>query len=83
MKLDEREQYWLDFYKAYKPEYGYNLRLKAESNRGYKFSIESIKKRTESRKYYTHSKETREKIAKGNKGKKRNKEQLESQSKKC
>ena len=41
--LDQREQYWMDHYKSYDKEYGYNLCSKAESNRGYKHSEESKK----------------------------------------
>ena len=48
--LDQREQYWLDYYKSYDREYGYNLRLKAESFRGYKRSEENKKKNSESNK---------------------------------
>lgn len=67
-KLNEREQYWLDFYKAYNRDFGYNLRPKAESMRGYKRSQESINKRLESMKGYKHSEETLAKIANSLKG---------------
>ena len=48
--LDLREQYWLDYYKAYDREYGYNLRLKAESNRGLEQSQEQRRKNSDANK---------------------------------
>ena len=50
--LDNREQYWLDHYKSYDKEHGYNLRSKAESNKGYKHT-----------KGKKHSEETKAKIS--------------------
>ena len=40
-KLNEREQYWMGHYKSYDRNFGYNLRSKAESNRGMKCSEET------------------------------------------
>ena len=40
----EREQYYLDYYKSYEKENGYNLRKKAETNLGYRHSQQSIEK---------------------------------------
>lgn len=40
-KLNEREQYWMDYSKAYNPEFGYNIRCIAESMRGFKHSEET------------------------------------------
>ena len=37
-KLDEREQYWMDHYKSYIHENGYNLYKEASSPKGYKRS---------------------------------------------
>ena len=37
-KLDEREQYWTDFYKSYNKNYGYNIRCDCKVNRGFKHS---------------------------------------------
>ena len=75
-KLNEREQYWIDYYKSYDRNYGYNLRLKAESNRGYKHSEKSkinmslAKQKNPSWLGKKHTKESRDKIAKAHKGKK-------------
>lgn len=38
--LDEREQYWLDYYKSYDERYGYNICQFASSTRGYKLTPE-------------------------------------------
>ena len=37
----EREQYYLDLYQSYKRDIGYNIKEKANSNLGFKFSKES------------------------------------------
>jgi group I intron endonuclease len=42
--LIRREQYWLDYYKSYDPKYGYNIRIKAESNCGIKWTDKSRQK---------------------------------------
>lgn len=42
--LLEKEQYWLDYYKSYDRENGYNLVKIAGSNRGYKMTEESRKR---------------------------------------
>ena len=44
--LDSKEQYWMDFYNSYNPEFGYNLRPKAESTRGYKSTEETKHKQS-------------------------------------
>lgn len=46
-KLIEREQYWIDLLKPYDRIVGYNLRKKAESNLGIKFSDEFKAKRVQ------------------------------------
>ena len=42
--LIKKEQYWLDFYKSYEKDLGYNLSKIAESNRGLKHSEEAREK---------------------------------------
>lgn len=41
--LNEREQYWMDYYKSYDKEYGYNICQFAESTYGYKHTEEAKK----------------------------------------
>lgn len=48
-KLDEREQYWIDYYECYEKDNGYNICQFASTTRGYKHSPESIKKMVENR----------------------------------
>lgn len=43
-KLNEREQYWMDYYNSCDINYGYNICPEAGSNRGHKHSAESIEK---------------------------------------
>lgn len=38
--LNEREQYWIDYYQSYDEKYGYNVQRYARSNRGYKHTQE-------------------------------------------
>ena len=40
-KLDEREQYWLDYYQSYKKEFGYNICQFAGTTRGYNHTDEA------------------------------------------
>lgn len=42
-KLDEREQYWMDYYESYNPEKGYNICSVASSTYGIKQSEEQRK----------------------------------------
>lgn len=51
-KLDEREQYWIDYYKSYNRERGYNLAPKAASMRGFKMPEESKLVMAEKRRKY-------------------------------
>ena len=75
--LDIREQYYIDHYKSYDRNFGYNLSPTAGgSNRGFKLSEESIRKRTESRKGYKHSEETKLKMSNSSKGKIKTKEHI-------
>jgi group I intron endonuclease len=48
--LIEREQFWMDFYQSYNKKIGYNTRIKAESNLGFKHSIETRQKISNSQK---------------------------------
>jgi group I intron endonuclease len=72
--LLQREQYYLDLYKSYIPEYGYNLCSIANSMLGYKYSDEQKLKMSENRRgeknqHYgkKHSEETKKKISEKNK----------------
>ena len=38
--LNEREQYWIDYYQTYDEKHGYNVQRYARSNRGYKHTQE-------------------------------------------
>lgn len=51
-RLNEREQYWIDYYNSCDINYGYNICPEAGSNRGYKRSEESKEKM---RKYTTEN----------------------------
>lgn len=46
-KLDEREQYWIDYYESYKKENGYNICQYASTTRGFRHSEESKRKMAE------------------------------------
>ena len=82
----EREQHWIDWYKAANPEYGYNSRPRVESNLGHKFgpqtNPEVRAKRSASlkvawktvRKGFRHSTLTQIKIHKQQRGRKRSAE---------
>ena len=39
--LDEREQYWLDYYRSYHADYGYNICQFASTTRGYHHTLET------------------------------------------
>ena len=87
-KLDEREQYWLDYYNSYNKGFGYNLLLKAESWRGYKHTEETIRKIAESHKGKPspmkgkkHREESNKKNSESQKGKKRKPHTEESRKK--
>ena len=43
-QLDDREIYWIDFYRAYDKGFGYNNTLGGKSIRGYKFTNEQKQK---------------------------------------
>ena len=64
-KLTEREQYWMDFYKSYEEEFGYNINPSASMNymSGRTHTPEARKKISDAAKLRTISQETRDKIA--------------------
>ena len=67
--LIEREQHYLDLYKPYKREIGYNSCPNAGSRLGFKHSEESKKKMSKSKIGSKHSEETKRKIGNAQKGK--------------
>lgn len=67
--LNEREQYWMDFYKSYNKKFGYNTCSIAGSCRGNKATDETRKKLSDSLKGRKLSKETIEKMKLGRIGK--------------
>mgnify|MGYP001580488845 FL=1 len=73
-KLDGREQYWLDHYKAYNRSFGYNLRTEAKSNKGCKHSEEGRKRNSESHKGKKLSEEHKKNISLSGLGKKHSEE---------
>lgn len=67
--LLEREQYWMDFFKSYIPENGYNIAPKSGSCLGVKQSDETKKKLRDSWVYEKHfTPETRAKLSKARLG---------------
>lgn len=69
--LIEREQYWFDLTKCYDRSIGYNLRPKAASNKGCKFSEEFKEMRRKNQTGKKASEETRAKMAASHKRRKR------------
>ena len=74
--LDEREQYWLDHYKAYDRKVGYNIRIICDSNRGLIHSEETKqllsalgKGKIAWNKGIPHTEETRKQMSESHKGK--------------
>ena len=63
MKLNEREQYWIDYYKSYLPEFGYNILQFVTTTRGYKHTEETKKKIASIHKGKILSEETKKRIA--------------------
>lgn len=59
-KLDEREQYWINFYSSYKREDGYNICRYASTTRGYKHTEETKNKIKETRSKRVYIKRTKE-----------------------
>lgn len=63
-----KEQHYLDFYKSYEKENGYNLRKIADSNYGYKHTKESVEKFRIASTGKTHTEEAKKRISLANKG---------------
>ena len=65
VKLTEREQYWMDFYKSYEEDFGYNINPSASINymSGRTHTPEARKKISEAAKLRIVPQETRDKIA--------------------
>lgn len=72
-KLDDKEIYWISYYKSNNRKYGYNLTEGGSGSRGYKWSEESRKKLSESCKGRIVSEETKSKISKSLIGNQRSK----------
>lgn len=66
--LDDREQYWLDFYESYKSKNGYNICQFAGTTFGFRHSEESKKKMSEKLKERYNNPENREKLMGENNG---------------
>jgi len=67
-KLIEREQYWMDYYKSYEGDRGYNMSPTAGNSTGVKFSQKSKAKLSMIRKGRKISQETRQKMSESRKG---------------
>lgn len=52
--LDEREQYWMDYYQSYNPEFGYNICCEAGVTRGYRHTDEAKRKMSKAAKANAH-----------------------------
>ena len=79
-KLDNKEQYWLNYYKSYNSLYGYNLRTDCISNRGFKHTKETKEKMSLSKKGIKRkplSKEHKLKLSESHTGKKQTKETIQ------
>lgn len=50
--LDEREQYWMDFYKSYDNNIGYNICKEANSTKGYRHTKETKEKMSKIKKEF-------------------------------
>lgn len=62
-KLIERENNWIQYYKAYKPEFGYNKRIDAYTNLGRKYTDEQKKRLSISHLGIRQTEETKRKIS--------------------
>lgn len=76
-ELNEKEKYWIQFYKSFDPVFGYNLTLGGE---GGPKTFETRQKMREAHKGHIHSVETRQRIGAGNRGKRRTAQQRKAQS---
>ena len=69
--LDQREQYWMDHYKSYDKNFGYNLySVAGKSCVGYKHTIKTKKRMSKARKGKKLSPETRKNMSISRKGRK-------------
>ncbi len=64
----KREQYWLDYYRSYEGEFGYNSNRNAIGMRGMKHSEETKAKMRKSSRRLKHTEETKKKISESKKG---------------
>ena len=78
--LIEKEQYWMDYFKSYSIETGYNQRPKAGSPRGYKHTEEAKKKIGEAHIGFKFSEDSKRKISLAQKGRIFSKEQRKNMS---
>lgn len=65
-----REQYYLDLFKSYEREFGYNTCNVAGNTLGYRHSLETIEAMSEIAKQRTHTEETKQKISEAHSGEK-------------
>jgi len=82
--LLEREQFWLNFFKPYLPQNGYNISPTAESCKGIKRRREYVERVANSLRGYKHTAEARANMSAGQTGikrKKRTPEQIEAMRK--
>lgn len=73
-KLTEKEQFWLDYYQSYNPEFGYNICKEAESMRGFNCTEETKRKialANKGRKCKPFTEEHRKHLSEAMKGKNR------------
>ena len=73
--LDQKEIYWIAYYKSNNRQFGYNLTTGGEGSRGYKYTDEQRKNRSEQSKGnksflgHTHTEEYKKMMSELNKGK--------------
>jgi group I intron endonuclease len=73
--LDEREEYWVNYYSSNIPEHGYNIRLVATTSKGIKLSAETRRKMSIAHKGQIVTPEHARKSAETRRGQKRTDEQ--------
>ena len=79
-KLTEREQYWMDYYKAYDRDYGYNINPSASINpmQGKTHTDEAKAKMSEAAKGRVLSEDNKQKLIESRKGKPSNSREKEA-----
>lgn len=75
-ELDQMEIRFIELFKSNNSIFGYNLTAGGGGTSGLKQSLEVIKKRIESRKWYKHSEESKQKMSNSAKGFKHSEEQI-------